>query len=868
MKQYVISPLLLSLLFLVWTHPAAADIKFATPPSAKPAGDGVDISFAISEATDVEVAIVDGQGKIVRHLAAGLLGGQSVASPLTAGLSQKIAWDRKDDLGNAAGAGPFTVRVRAGMTALLDGFVGDNQYYVARVRGMTIDRTGNLYLLQQAYDGHFCGPYDIRVFDRSGRYLRTIMPVAATAPKQDVAAFNPIDAPGLNIVPRNFYSVWPDLYPISQDQGLRMSPTMLADGQLLLNDETFRRIYMIRITDGCPVDGKFAQDLWPKSARASARGGSPIFVVGRDGKTLYAAGFAAAAPAGQHINKDWPDGRIYRFALDALAEGGRAFATIEMPEKIKPPSVGWTADGSRAAVNGLAVDDNGNLYAADAANGAVHKFDSTGKLLAAVNVPNALQVAVNDKTGAIYVLACKDRGATRTLVKFNACEAGAKPAATLDLGVDDAATPFLAGDFTGEHPQLWIATGSRIGPRPGEGTNIGPYGHTASVLRIADAGDKFEQVQDLADQAFFAIPGVDRLAADPQTDDLYINDGWYSTWRFNGLTGKYNGALVKDRPLPVYVATETAIGPDGCLYMQRGANWSGPIVRMSRDLAPLPTAGGSPNLGFVYGRYGGGAGEKGICVGYDGTVYALGFYQWANYYVAAFDKTGKPVEGKRLVGKIKNTEYQPPAKTGIVGEVPARCGGVRVDREGCVYVGMCGLPVDFKRPPGFENDTAYSQMVGSIVKFQKSGGGLVSGEPASDPAGVVRLGGFRLEGVERVYTGIAPFSGWLRTDACVCRGPRFDLDAYGRLLIPNAVTYTVQMIDNAGNQILNFGQYGNYDDGNTAAAKAAPNAPQIPLGWPISAAISDARLYVGDLLNRRVVRIKPAYLLEQNIALP
>jgi len=223
--------------------PAHAEVSFAVPPSARSAGDGIEISFALREPSDVEVAVLDGQGKVVRHLAAGMVGGRAAASPLAAGLTQKIAWDKKDDFGKPAGGGPFTVRVRAGMAVGLDGFVGDSPYYVARVRGLTVAKSGNLYVLQQAYDGHFYGPYDIRVFDRSGKYLRTIMPISATAPKQDVAAFNPVDAPGPSIVPRNFYSVWPDLYPFPRDQGLRLSPTMISDGagaKLLLNDETFR----------------------------------------------------------------------------------------------------------------------------------------------------------------------------------------------------------------------------------------------------------------------------------------------------------------------------------------------------------------------------------------------------------------------------------------------------------------------------------------------------------------------------------------------------------------------------------------------------------------------------------------------------
>ena len=38
------------------------------------AGDQVTIAFTVDRPTDVAVAIEDGQGKVIRHLAAGVLG--------------------------------------------------------------------------------------------------------------------------------------------------------------------------------------------------------------------------------------------------------------------------------------------------------------------------------------------------------------------------------------------------------------------------------------------------------------------------------------------------------------------------------------------------------------------------------------------------------------------------------------------------------------------------------------------------------------------------------------------------------------------------------------------------------------------------
>jgi hypothetical protein len=82
--------------------------------------------------------------------------------------------------------------------------------------------------------------------------------------------------------------------------------------------------------------------------------------------------------------------------------------------------------------------------------------------------------------------------------------------------------------------------------------------------------------------------------------------------------------------------------------------------------------------------------------------------------------------------------------------------------------------------------------------------------------------------------------------------PRFDVDAYGRLYIPHGVTYKVTLCDNADNEILAFGGYGNWDAQGPASVEPKP---EIPLGWPIFAGASDRFIYVGDGLNHRVVRV-------------
>lgn len=65
-----------------------------------------------------------------------------------------------------------------------------------------------------------------------------------------------------------------------------------------------------------------------------------------------------------------------------------------------------------------------------------------------------------------------------------------------------------------------------------------------------------------------------------------------------------------------------------------------------------------------------------------------------------------------------------------------------------------------------------------------------------------------IEGAVAAYPGYAPFSHapWGSNTCCVCRVPRFDIDRYGRVVMPNAITNSVRIVDNAGNLILESGQ--------------------------------------------------------------
>ena len=70
---------------------------------------------------------------------------------------------------------------------------------------------------------------------------------------------------------------------------------------------------------------------------------------------------------------------------------------------------------------------------------------------------------------------------------------------------------------------------------------------------------------------------------------------------------------------------------------------------------------------------------------------------------------------------------------------------------------------------------------------------------------------------------------------------------------------TVQVVDNAGNLITQFGRYGNFDD----QAAARPGEEGVPLAYPVAAKTSFKHVYIADSANRQVLRLDPVYAAEQ-----
>ena len=185
---------------------------FSAQPTVKREGTQLRIDFAVAASTDVEVSLLNSKGEVIRHLAAGVLGGKlPPPAPLKAGLSQSLIWDGKDDFGKAAEGAPWKVRVRLGSTFKFGRFVGEDPYSFGAVDGLCTDDAGNLYISGYAGTANQ-GARTVRMYDLQGQYLRELMPFPAnlkTDAMREAASWNESQKTWF---PRNTSCLVPDFY--------------------------------------------------------------------------------------------------------------------------------------------------------------------------------------------------------------------------------------------------------------------------------------------------------------------------------------------------------------------------------------------------------------------------------------------------------------------------------------------------------------------------------------------------------------------------------------------------------------------------------------------------------------------------------
>jgi len=189
----------------------------------------------------------------------------------------------------------------------------------------------------------------------------------------------------------------------------------------------------------------------------------------------------------------------------------------------------------------------------------------------------------------------------------------------------------------------------------------------------------------------------------------------------------------------------------------------------------------------------------------------------------------------------------------------------RVDAAGNIYVAVGLRPGNEPLPPGLKGRVpdgpedadavnklnGYPLIYGSIAKFLPAGGEI------RDGVGGVACNyghGRRIDvkGAEWIFPGASTVSSWATPKTkpgtvtiCMCEAACFDVDEFGRSFFADAGRCRVGVIDSAGNEICWFGAYGNVD-----AAES-----ELRFAWPQAIAAGNGHVYIGDRVNRRIVRV-------------
>lgn len=898
--------------------PREETYAFTKEPTVKKAGpDRYEIAFATQGKCDVAVAIEGPDGRILRHVVYGVLGGNAPEPLKKDSLDQMLVWNGKDDFGKyVERPEQCRVRVSLGLKPSFDKLIGWHpKDTIGPINGLGADPDG-VYIYSAA--GYWAG---IKKYDHDGNYVRTLLPFPADRVKdlKDVP-LAPVPA-GESVPIREHFGTMRPFHGLNggADQVLAINGGRLA---FISHGHTATKQILRIGTDG------------------STRGESPLGPVIGPGKQFYGAGEMAISPDGKWLYLTKLRAERYEQYHGAARGTGVQHAVFRMAWDDKGPLDTRTnvfigeavkADSDNDHLDfpeGVACDSQGRIYISDFGNNRIQVFTAEGKYLQTIAAKWPRQIQVHQKTGEIYLMSFSPKLEGAALVKFSPLP-NAKEVARLVLSKEDL--------LSGDQAEAFHSTGQPS--VSGESSHfinfcldswstpakVWMVPATSRIMIWADRGAKFELVNDF-DQEMrrdgftpHAFNGSfnNRVAVDPVRGHLYyVNTLSTVMLRCDPDVGKaWDRVTVPDSGWRSM--DEFALGLDGLIYMRTPTylarfNPNKITARKQQDGSKIKANLIIPveaEVPFDYGEkqsvgYGGrepylqgviklpaqirGNGfDMGMGVTPNGNVLVIcqnyhqkftGFFPRAD--VVPFDDNRyRPKMFPGRLWKQSGLIWAWDRSGKLIGEDLIRsmhgdsC-GVRGDAQGNIYVGLAAhaLAQDGKLllPFNYENGP------GALLKFPPTGGKVFGtwGDPVAlekrpdRPAefSVGRGNGAQLwtQSLLWSYAGMGTMT---ISASCCCPQSRFDTDAYGRSFVPESWRYSVGVVDTNGNPVLHIGRYGNLDSGR------GPDSP-VKVAGDIAfsqcdyvSTVTDRWLYVADTGNWRVVRLKLGYHTEQTVSL-
>jgi len=587
-----------------------AVFEFAERPTLTRNGDQVTIAFASKGFCDVTVAVEDAGGRIVRHLASGVLGPKAPPPLQRDSLKQTLVWDGKDDQERYIDdKGSLAVRVSLGLKPAFERtLLWEPKRRISVGPGM---RPGNdtesiavpTPLIRAApegvyvFEGH--GVDHVRLFDHEGNYVRTVYPFPADKVDKVVGLRRqvfPQDGKSLPVktgfldstmltsgLTGTDYSYYGPMF------GSAATAMAVRGSRLALFHKRLNRLGTDGTSSGLPIEGPAADysvrltgtNIGRKDYRPS-----PVSAAfSPDAKWLYLAGF------------QWRHGRS---GID-IAKGCLHGVVRLAYERDDPPqpfvgSMKQDESGTDNAhfVNATSVDVDakGRVYVSDYGNDRIQVFAEDGKFLKSIPSFKPARVVVHQRTGEVYVFSwCLDSlelahahkrspiHVEPTLTRYGPLESPAKLATyPLPLLGHEGKPDYLWEVWGGQEyyaeldswtdpPTIWLVPAS-----PGGKLKWADVG----IRLLAIEGGKLVEKRDFGKEAVASLVRVhppmfwrQRLYVNPKTGMLYVGEGqtawckaFYEVLQIDPETG-----AVRRVKLP-FDAEDMAFDQDGLVYLR------------------------------------------------------------------------------------------------------------------------------------------------------------------------------------------------------------------------------------------------------------------------------------------------------------
>lgn len=726
----------------------------------------------------------------------------------------------------------------------LDGFLfGTDPHARGVVWDLAVnEKTGELYVLSVP---RVRNPPEIAVFDRQGRYLRTVMPFNPNLGRErvkDLAAGAVTEGGAALAVPKRFeifgavetslYGEWwhfpqkilvapnGDLILTNLYRGtlwrLRPDGSLPAEGWTSIRNPARNEPFETTVDIGVKHHGR----ITPLEEWYAVRTDSylpfpelfyPYWAFDPEGNLCVSRGLHYKSSGLESLRayavywevprvpeRQLPDTAAVWWRMKLLdgakIEGPRGYGFDGKEEPLAPPGgiLGRNKISDFAGECGLAFDGD-HLLLSDRQGGRLLVFDAARRQVAgvkelrpggALESPTALAV---DKQGCVYVLTGEKRKKVLKLRSWREPEllASSAPlhAETLQIALDR------------EAGILWVANGDGLG----------------SIVKLSAAdltvqgkwGDTGGALSSPVQQGYVPI-----LNVDPETGDVYVEDDSHYRFGKRGETYRLSsdGKILKRKlqaDLKEFPRLETIFGKDGKLYWWEG----GKIWRYDRKGTPLPFKAAGEALTVDPKVH-----HVGVFMGLDVDRYGNLYYVNAKSELDVYD----------VDGNLK--------KKGLLN-LNGAVRGVQLDDEGNLYALA-------RRPPKIQPDTILEVWKAPLLHLSKYG------PDGGDPVWTVPWTG--ITGRDQVLVA-----------GCGCLRPRLHqvMDGKGYLFAAN--WQSVRVIDTkTGKTVGEFGSYGNADC--KGKGSAVPH-PELPFGTISALAIWKDRLYVMDQLNRRIVKCRILY---------